>query len=388
VARAEEAIRCQLGDVEEYLALERRLSEERAERPSRTRRVADALAGLKPGDVIRVRGRGGGLAAVISVSWRRGGVQARVVTTRRNRLTLGADDFDEPPRRLGSIPLPEPYAPNSQHFIKETGSRLARARVEDVRDGDEDDAADEGMGELARRVEEHPVAACADLQAHRRGWAQRDRLVRERRLIERQVRGHSGSLARQFDDVLQLLEDRGYLDGWSLTEAGEQLARLYHEADLLIAECLREGLLDGLDAPTLAGVVSTFTYETRGPGDGPVPWFPSAEARRRWARIEAVHGALRDDEERARLPVRRDLDPGFVALAHAWAAGDDLDAVLEDEELSGGDFVRNVKQLIDLLRQLADVADVPATAAAAGEAADALHRGVVAASSVLGGGAP
>jgi superfamily II RNA helicase len=50
--------------------------------------------------------------------------------------------------------------------------------------------------------------------------------------------------------------------------------------------------------------------------------------------------------------------------------------------------VRNVKQLIDLLRQLADVADVPATSAAAGEAADALHRGVVAASSVVGGDAP
>jgi ATP-dependent RNA helicase HelY len=199
------------------------------------------------------------------------------------------------------------------------------------------------------------------------------------------VRGRSGSLSRQFDDVLQLLEDRGYLDGWSLTDAGRQLARIYHEADLLIAECLRAGLFDGLDAPSLAGLASAFTYETRGPGDGPVPWFPSPEARTRWARIEAVHGSLRDEEERARLPVHRDLDPGFVALAHAWASGDDLDDVLEDEELSGGDFVRNVKQLIDLLRQLGDIAPLPETAHAAREAADALFRGVVSASSVVGG---
>ena len=70
-------------------------------------------------------------------------------------------------------------------------------------------------------------------------------------------------------------------------------------------------------------------------------------------------------------------------LAHAWAAGDGLAAVLEDEELSGGDFVRNVKQLIDLLRGIADVAPVPATAARARQAADALHRGVVTASSAL-----
>ena len=51
--------------------------------------------------------------------------------------------------------------------------------------------------------------------------------------------------------------------------------------------------------------------------------------------------------------------------------------------MSGGDFVRNVKQLIDLLRQLADMAQDPATSAAARSAADRLFRGVVAASSVV-----
>ncbi len=56
-------------------------------------------------------------------------------------------------------------------------------------------------------------------------------------------------------------------------------------------------------------------------------------------------------------------DAGFAHLAHAWAAGDGLADLLEDELLSGGDFVRNVKQLIDLLRGIGDVAPVPATAA-------------------------
>jgi hypothetical protein len=55
--------------------------------------------------------------------------------------------------------------------------------------------------------------------------------------------------------------------------------------------------------------------------------------------------------------------------------------VLDDEELSGGDFVRNIKQLTDLLRQIGDIAPNPATAAAARSAAEALFRGVVAASS-------
>ena len=54
--------------------------------------------------------------------------------------------------------------------------------------------------------------------------------------------------------------------------------------------------------------------------------------------------------------------------------------------MSGGDFVRNVKQLIDLLRQLGEVAPDPATARAARAAADRLFRGVVAASSVVSAG--
>jgi superfamily II RNA helicase len=72
-----------------------------------------------------------------------------------------------------------------------------------------------------------------------------------------------------------------------------------------------------------------------------------------------------------------------VHLAHAWASGDGLASVLEDEELTGGDFVRNVKQLIDLLRGIGDVAPVAATAARARQAAEALQRGVVTATSSL-----
>jgi ATP-dependent RNA helicase HelY len=79
-------------------------------------------------------------------------------------------------------------------------------------------------------------------------------------------------------------------------------------------------------------------------------------------------------------------DPGFIGLAHGWASGQGLEQLIADEDISGGDFVRNVKQLIDLLRQLGEVAPDPATARGAREAADLLFRGVVAASSVVSTG--
>jgi ATP-dependent RNA helicase HelY len=69
---------------------------------------------------------------------------------------------------------------------------------------------------------------------------------------------------------------------------------------------------------------------------------------------------------------------------HAWASGDALADVLdEDDDLTGGDFVRNVKQVVDLLRQLALAAPTEATRATADAAAEACFRGVVAASSVV-----
>jgi ATP-dependent RNA helicase HelY len=105
--------------------------------------------------------------------------------------------------------------------------------------------------------------------------------------------------------------------------------------------------------------------------------------RARWGELERLADELRADEEAAGLPPTRAPDPGFVALAHAWAAGEPLGEVLGDEDLSGGDFVRNVKTLIDLTRQVGEVAPDPATARSARQAADALHRGVVSISSTL-----
>ena len=56
-------------------------------------------------------------------------------------------------------------------------------------------------------------------------------------------------------------------------------------------------------------------------------------------------------------------------------SGNALDLMVRNE--AGGDFVRNTKQLIDLLRQFGDVAADPRTAAVCRSAADRLFRGVV-----------
>jgi ATP-dependent RNA helicase HelY len=373
---------CERGDVAEYRAL--RLDADGAAREQGPRSsIEGALNGLKPGDVIEISGKMSGRVAVLSYANRRYDGKLRIVTTHGRAVTIGSTDLDAPPVVVGHVELPSPYAPNNHNFQHQVARELQRVRVRpggrravDGPSGDGEEPEDDRVA----RAESHPVARCPDRDAHVRSLGQAERVAREVGDMERQVRGHTESLARRFDRVLRILEAWDYLDGWALTDRGQVLVRIFHECDLLIAECLHAGLLDDLDPAALAGLASCFTYEHRSSTPPPAPWFPSGRVRQRFADIDGVAHELNAAEHQAGLPLTRLPDAGFVALAHAWGAGEELDDVLADEELSGGDFVRNVKQLIDLLRQIEDVA-AGGLRGVARRAADELFRGVVAASS-------
>jgi len=381
ISRLEREAGCDRGDVEEYRQLRQAHGPAPAARPPVTGAVEYALSRLMPGDVVEVAGR---RLAVLSVAYRKGGaVKVRGIDADGDRLTLGADDVDEPPVRLGRVEMPVPYAPNNRAFQHKLADEVRRARLapKPARSAATADTSEHAPE--APPLADHPVHDCPDRDRHLRALGQLDRARRELSDMRREVRSRTESLARRFDRVLRLLEAWGYLDGWALTPRGEVLARTYHESDLLVAEAMASGLLDGLDHAALAGLVSCFTYEQRGPGPAPPPWFPSRLVRGRWGELERLADELRTDEEAAGLPATRPPDPGFLALAHAWAAGEPLGEVLGDEDVSGGDFVRNVKTLIDLVRQIGEVAPNPDTGRAARQAADALHRGVVSISSTL-----
>jgi ATP-dependent RNA helicase HelY len=383
IARLEREAVCDRGDIEDYRKLRQTHGEtSAAARPPTLGAIEYALSRLMPGDVVEVADR---RLAVLSVAYRKGGaVKVRGIDADGDRMTLGADDVAEPPVRLGRVEMPVPYAPNNRAFQHKLADEVRRARLapKPARSEAPPGASSERAPAPAP-LAVHPVHECPDRDRHLRALGQLDRARRELSDMRREVRSRTESLARRFDRVLRLLEAWGYLDGWALTPRGEVLARTYHESDLLVAEAMASGLLDALDPAALAGLVSCFTYERRGPGPAPPAWFPSRLVRSRWSELERLADELRADEEAAGLPGTRPPDPGFLALAHAWAAGEPLGEVLGDEDVSGGDFVRNIKTLIDLLRQIGEVAPNPDTARAARQAAEALHRGVVSISSTL-----
>jgi ATP-dependent RNA helicase HelY len=223
---------------------------------------------------------------------------------------------------VASVELPVPYQPNDHRFTAEVANSLRRVKLRGdglvgvASSGPPNGKAAKALA-LAESLAAHPVSTCPDLKSHLRAAWRADQKRGELQRVERSVRGRSESLARQFDRVLRVLEAWGYVDGWSLTDAGERLRSLYHESDLLVAECLRSGLFDGLSVGEVAGLASVFTFETRGPGTPPAPWFPPGPLRERFADLEYIARELALAEEDAGLPQTRPPDAGFVALAYS-----------------------------------------------------------------------
>jgi ATP-dependent RNA helicase HelY len=375
LARAEAQAVHEAGDVQEYRRL---LAELDVARRAAHGRGGDRFEALRPGDVV-IAPRRGGKAVVLKHEQGRGGQRVLALTQGKSLVRLSAQDFRGPVRKVATIELPRPFAPRSQAFQRATVEALRKLRVHEAELPVDTDRT---VAELQAAVHAHPLYKAPGADAALRAAWQGERIAR----LERRVSSRNESLARQFDRVLQVLEAWGYVDGWALSDAGHLLTRLNTEGDLVLAEALREGHLDGVDAPTLAALVSCFTYQRRGPeGNEPMPprrW-PNGQVSKRSRQIDAVWRDLHVAERDARLPETRRPDPGFTAAIHGWAMGDELADVLDDEEMTGGDFVRNVKQTIDLLRQIADTAPDPNTAAIAHAAADACLRGVVAASSTV-----
>ena len=83
---------------------------------------------------------------------------------------------------------------------------------------------------------------------------------------------------------------------------------------------------------------------------------PGGETYRAIDALERLWRELAEVERDHRLDFLRRPDAGLAWAAYRWTEGDDLAEVLDESDLTAGDFVRWIKQLIDLSGQVADAA--------------------------------
>jgi len=392
---------CDKGDFAEYQSLRRELSQREGDQSRRrsAARQAEAVASLEQlrrGDIVQVPGgRRAGIALVLESPGAADTPGLLVLTAGRQVKRLTLADFPVPVTPIDRVRIPNWFSARSAKHRRDlastvrnklAGHDLGPSRREARGHSGSQGAngrggTDREIESLRRRLRQHPCHGCPDREDHARQAERRHRLEREAETLERKIAGRTHVIARTFDRVCAVLDELGYTDGDAVTEEGRRLAGLYTELDLLVAECLRRGLWDGLGPPDLAACVSALTFESRRPDDVSPPRLPQGQVRGVLAEMARLCDDLREVEHGHQLSFLRDLDPGFAWTAHAWARGRPLEQVLTDD-LTPGDFVRAAKQLIDLLDQIAAASGSSPVALVAGRAIAALRRGVVAYSSV------
>lgn len=229
--------------------------------------------------------------------------------------------------------------------------------------------ADSAVVDQARelRAEQESLAGYDEAASRAQGsdrarWEDRARKLRRR--IERgrrQIASRTGTIARTFDRVVELLLERGYLEREGgepmVTPWGELLRRIYGERDLLVAECLRYDVFRGLDAPGLAAMCCALTYEPRRDDEGEARLPGGKVFAETLDRVLDTWVSLDDLSERLRLPRSEMPHAGIAGTMHSWASGRPIEEVLETSGIGAGDFVRWSKQTIDLLDQIAQACE-------------------------------
>ena len=418
LAGYEKAMTCHLGDFSEYARIRQELSdaEKFASRESgRARRAMtlDSLARLAPGDVVEIgEGRLSGSAVVLAPDTNGRDPRPQVLTAENSLRRIGLQDIAGPVEPVARIRIPKHFDPKRPKDRRDLGASLRHA-VERARTGGDtgrrggkrsrrDFAFADGyedterrIQDLRRRLRQHPCHGCAEREDHAR-WSERwIKLRRETDRLLGQIQGRTNTIAKTFDRVCEVLAVYGCLEAegeggevgasgtGGVSAAGQQLRRIYGDRDLLTMLALRAGAFDDVDAAELAALVSVLVYQAKREERGLPPKMPSVSldiavdvVLREWSQLE-------DDEEQHRLPRTAEPEFGLVWPVYKWARGRELQNVLSGTDLAAGDFVRWVRQVIDLLDQLADVPGIePRVSRLCHEAIRALRRGVVAYSAV------
>ncbi len=209
---------------------------------------------------------------------------------------------------------------------------------------------------LRRSLRKHSCHSCNDRESHARLAERADRLNRESDGLRSRVENRTHVIAKTFDRICNVLTHLGYIEGEKPLEQGKILAKIYAESDLLLTESIRRGVFNNLNAPELLSVASAMIYESHS-AENYAPKMPHQNVANALAGVAKIWVELEDIENEFDVKTQREPDFGFCYAAYRWANGHSLSSVLKGTDMTVGDFVRSIRQLIDLLTQIGGAAE-------------------------------
>ena len=212
------------------------------------------------------------------------------------------------------------------------------------------------LDSMRRALRAHPCHSCNDRETHARFAERANRLNRESEGLRSRVENRTHVIAKTFDRICNVLTHLGYIEGEKPLAQGKILAKIYAESDLLLTESIRRGVFENLTPVELLSVASAMIYESRSV-ENYVPKMPHQNVANALAIVAKIWVELEDIENEFDVKTQREPDFGFCYAAYRWANGHSLSSVIKGTDMTVGDFVRSIKQLIDLLTQIGGAAE-------------------------------
>ena len=180
-----------------------------------------------------------------------------------------------------------------------------------------------------------------------------------------------------FEKVMDLLIEEGYISNEKPTKKGEICASLRTENSFFITELLSSNIFDGLSPEDFAALLSTFVVgEARNRDKN---FSDQADIVFRKEK-EFKNIARRTIQKQRNFGIERQvaINPNLSNVVRLWAQNKSWETLMEKSFLDDGDVLRAIRRTLDLTKQIAPAPHIDkAIQATASEAARLIERDIV-----------
>ena len=376
--RKESEFTCHLGDIKEYysIILEINNFHKFENKRSQNSRSLKNRLNLEPGHVVGIRNLRRSKFALITKSMKsKKDSEFWVVLENGEGRKIDQRSIDSNVGSIGYLELPE-GADFSKKNTRDEYSKKIRILAGNSKNMNLDV---HDLSVLKNKLKSHVCHKCPQIQEHLRFGENIERNRKYIKSLESHLENDFINLSKKCDQVIEFLTKLQYIKDIEnkliLTSWGKLLKQIHSEFDLLIIESIKREYLNNLTSIQLCCLLSGFVYNPRR-DEIDIPLNVDEIIKNNANQILKLSDEIIEMEGKLKISNIKNPHFGMANIIKQWCNNVNLKRILLKTDIAPGDFVRNVKQIIDLLRQIKRL-NIPGITKTAEEAILLLDKGVV-----------
>lgn len=376
--RKEREFSCHIGDIKEYYSLILRINSFHKFENKKSKNVKSLKNKLilEPGNIVGIKNLRKSKFALITKSLKtKKNSEYWVVLDNGEGRKIDNKSFDSNVGVIGFLDLPSEID-FSKKATRDDYSKKIRSLVGNSKNRDSDYS---DLSSLKNQLKNHDCHRCPEIQEHMRFGENIERNKKYIKSLESHLENDFINLSKKCDQVIDFLSQLDYVSNRDnrliLTSWGKLLKQIHSEFDLIIIESIKRNFLNNLDPVQLCCLLSGFVYNPRR-DELDIPINVDDIIKNNANQILKLSDEINSMEEKLKISNLKNPHFGMANIIKQWCNGVNLKRILLKTDIAPGDFVRNVKQIIDLLRQIKRL-NIPSITKIAEDAILLLDKGVV-----------